>query len=280
MRASGPLLLGLACLLAGCAAERPAGVPFDVPDPADVVRHDLPGFAVWVDRGCLTGDELEALEEELARARERIEGWLGAALAPGEFGRPGERPACPADLQRAAPRKAGTIEVVIVAEGDRCHADAQGIVVTRDHLPRQDATHELVHYLAGASWHPLDEGFAVWLTEELWGPDKGWSLEVRARAYRDLSHRVSLSPEHLRGGMDRRDYDVAGAFVGWLIRTHGKEKFLRLYAGPERDYWTVYGTGERELEDRFWKHVASLRVRHDPAYHTFMAHLSALSGRR
>ena len=264
--------LCLLLLLVACAAPRPAGVPRDVPDPLDVARHEASGFRVWADADCLGDDATQDLLAELASARAKIEAWLGAAAAPGDFRPPGQRAACPADLELGPRRDAGTIEVVVVRRGERCHADAEGITLQVEHLPRKDATHELVHYLAGNSWRPLDAGLAVWLTEEVWGPDKGWPLEIRARAYRDLNLPAELHPRRLDGGMSRRDYDVAGAFVGWLVRTYGKEKLLRLYAGAERDYFTVYGQGEQDLLDRFWKHVAGLPVRHDSAYHAFKAH--------
>lgn len=260
--------------LLGCAAPRPEGVPRDVPDPFSVTRYEEEGFRVWVDRDCLDDDQVEALLEELGRARAGIEAWLGAALAPGDFRPPGQRATCPENLELAPRPATGVVEVVVVRGGERCHADAEGITLQVEHVPRHDPTHELVHYLAGNSWHPIDEGLAVWLTEELWGPDKGWPLEVRARVYRDLNLRAELTPGRLRGGMSRRDYDVAGAFVGWLIRTWGKERFLRLYSGAERDYMTVYGQGELELVDRFWKHLSGLPLRHDPAYHAFKAHLT------
>lgn len=281
MRRALPIVLLLAAsllggwLLSGCAAPpRPAGLPRDVPDPDAVTLWDRDGFRVWVDHDCLDGEQVDALVGELVTARRGIEAWLGAALAPGDFRPPGQRAACPEDLELSPRAPVPTVEVVIVRGGERCHADADGITLQVEHVPRHDPTHELVHFLSGNSWHPIDEGLAVWLTEELWGPDKGWPLEVRARVYRDLNLRAELTPHDLRGGMSRRDYDVGGAFVGWLIRTWGKEKFLRLYCGPERDYMTVYGQGEQELEDRFWKHVAGLPMRQNAAYHAFKAHLT------
>jgi hypothetical protein len=43
------------------------------------------------------------------------------------------------------------VRVIVYATGSRCHADANGVTVVRDHLARRDATHELVHFLAGGS---------------------------------------------------------------------------------------------------------------------------------
>ena len=59
--------------------------------------------------------------------------------------------------------------------------------------------------------------------------------------------------------------------MGWLIESYGKERFLALYAGPQRNYHGVYGMGEQELLFRFWQHVKSLDVRRDASYHAFKA---------
>jgi hypothetical protein len=162
----------------------------------------------------------------------------------------------------------------VVRDGERCHADGDGLTLVAEHLPRRDATHELVHYLAGSSWRPIDEGLAVYLTERLWGADGGVPVKVRARAFLDLSLDVDLDPNALRAGMSRRDYDVAGAFVGWLLEAYGPDRFWRLYAGHVRDYHGNYGVSEAELWERFWRYVRNLEVRHSSAYHAFKAKLS------
>lgn len=268
MRATAVLLL-LGAVLAGCTA-RPADVPSDVPDPGAVARHDAPGFRLWIDRGCLSPVEVEELAAELVRARAFLEDWLGPAMMPGSFRPDGVvRASCPERWDFGPRPPVGTIDVVVLAEGGRCHADREGITVVRRHVARHDATHELVHFLAGTAWPPIDEGLAVYLTERIWGPDKGFPLAVRAKAYRDLSLETYLTPRELEGGMSRRDYDVAGAFCGWLIESFGREAFLRLYAGAARDYYTTYETGERDLMERFWAHVRSQDLRHDSAYLKF-----------
>lgn len=257
--------------LAGCAAP-PATFPADVPDPALCAVEREDHFTLYVDRSCLSDDELEALVDELDRARAWLCDWLGPALAPGDF-RPGgvPRETCPPDWEFGPAPAVAPIDVVVLSRGGRCHADRDGITVIRDHVPRGDATHELVHFLAGSSWHPIDEGLAVWLTEQLVGAEL--PLPSRARVYLDLNLRTFLTPRELGPAMNRRDYDVAGAFVGWLIQSFGKARFLQLYAGPARDYMTVYGVGERELVERFWEHVDRLDVQHDGAYYAFKAYL-------
>lgn len=264
------LLLGVVALL-GCAG-RPEHLPRDVPDPDWVQVFPADGFTYYIDQACLSSAERDALETELARARAKLLAWLGPALAPGDFRPQGEpRQDCPSDWEFGPAPTPGPIDVVVLASGGRCHADRDGITLVHRHLARGDATHELVHYLAGSSWHPLDEGLAVYLTEQLIGPDKGFPLSSRARAYRDLNLVTYLNPRELGEPMSRRDYDVAGAFVGWLIESFGKTRFLRLYAGPARDYMDVYGVSERELVERFWTHVGNLRVRQDSAYYAFIA---------
>ncbi|MEZ6183964.1 MAG: hypothetical protein R3F62_03020 [Planctomycetota bacterium] len=249
------------------------------PDAAlDSELHEAYGFALYVEPGALDDAGRDALVQELDRARERIEGWLGPALAPGDFRPVGTpRAHCPPDWE-FGPRPASPRVPVVVRKTDlRCHADAQGITLGAVHLAERHATHELVHYLAGSSWHPVDEGLAVYLTERLWGGAAGVPLKIRARVYRDLNLKGSLAPRVLHSeGMSRRDYDVSGAFVGWLIETYGKAKFLQLYAGAERNYYGVYLLGERDLLERFWKAIASLDVRGDSDYYRFQARLTDL----
>jgi len=271
LRLALPFSLPVLLLAAGCAVPR-SDLPPDVPDPDDVrVVHDG-GYRLCIDGSCLNADETEALFRELSAARERILAFLGGARAPGDFrGYGTTRPECPSlDPLPLPPR----IDVVVVREGERCHADSDGITLLQSHLPRRDATHELVHFLAGSSWRPIDEGLAVYLTERIWGPDKTIPVKIRARVFSDLNLRVNLEPAAMRRGMSRRDYDVAGAFVGWLIEAFGPERFWTLYHGPVRDYHSAYGRSESELWGRFWRFVRNLEVRHDASYHRYRDRLT------
>ncbi|MBX3467674.1 MAG: hypothetical protein KF878_12385 [Planctomycetes bacterium] len=245
-------------------------------DPSAVEAFPTPRFTLWVQGGCLTPARRAALLDELDRAHDFLTAWLGPAMSPGDFRpRGAPRAACPpTPAGLVASPAVAPIDVVVLPRGERCHADANGITLVPGHLDRRDGTHELVHYLAGSSWHPIDEGLAVYLTERLWGPDRGIPAKVRARVFLDLGLDTDLDPEALaRDGMSRRDYDVAGAFTGWLIESFGKERFFELYAGPQRNYHGVYGQGEKELLFRFWQHVRSLDVRRDGDYHAFKAWL-------
>lgn len=239
-------------------------------DPRHVRLVERGGFRLAIVDGCLDGQERRALLTELETARVRIRQFVGAALAPGDFRAYGEpRASCPGE-RATVPSIPTPIDVVVVPEGGRCHADEHGVTLVASHLSRRDATHELVHYLAGSSWRPLDEGLAVYLTERFWGPAADIPVKIRARAYHDLDLDVDLDPEVLRrDGMSRRDYDVAGAFVGWLIEAYGAAKFWELYAGPVRNYHGVYRRSEAELWERFWRYVRNLDVRHDGRYHAY-----------
>jgi hypothetical protein len=273
-RDAGPFLPLLLLLLSGCAAAPPAGnVPPDVDDPTAVEAFVADDFTIWVEGECISHTRRAALLQELVGARDFLVEWLGAAMAPGDFRPRGiPRAACTPPGAFASPPAVPRIDVVVVPDGDRCHADRDGITLVPRHLDRFDATHELVHYLAGSSWHPIDEGLAVHLTERLRGPERGIPARLRARVFQDLGLDTDLDPVDLaREGMSRRDYDVAGAFVGWLIESYGKERLLQLYAGPERNYHGVYGVGEAELLFRFWQHVRSLDVERDGRYHAFKA---------
>jgi hypothetical protein len=271
------LLVLVGLLLAGCAASPPGSLPPDITRPESVRLLELQGFRLYADRGCLDGYGLKALGAELVSARVYLEAFLGPAMAPADFRGHGEpRANCPESFSFGPLPHAGTIDVVVVPHGDRCHADAAGLTVLRRHLTRHDATHELVHYLAGSSWRPIDEGLAVYLTERLHGPDKGFPIRTRARVYDDLAMRPRLEPsELLHHGMTRKDYDVAGAFVGWLIEVHGKERFFRLYAGAAQNYYGIYGIDELELLERFWRYVRNLDVRDDDAYYGFKRLITA-----
>jgi len=257
-----------------CATPTPVYLPPDVPDPHDVRVSAAKGFRLYVDGGCLNNTEVEGLVSELYKAKAWLLEWLGPKRRPGWFpGRDSPRPACPPDAP--PPAVPASIDVVVIRGGDRCHADTDGITITRRHVARRDATHELAHFLCGSGWKPIDEGLAVYLTERIWGPDDGIPVKIRARVFLDLSLDTNLYPDEARKkGMSRRDYDTAGAFVGWLLEAYAREKFFRLYAGPVRDYHTVYGIGEMELWQRFWQYIDNLDVRKNSAYYAFKAKIA------
>lgn len=265
--------LGVALLLgalSGCASARaPEGPPPDVRDEERVQLYEREGFRFWVEQGATSGAELERLALELVRAREVFVALFGRARAPGDF-RPPSRPRG-YHPQRPAPPLPEWIDVVVLEGGTRCHADEEGLTLLARHLWRRDGTHELVHFLAGSSWRPIDEGLAVYLTEDLWGPERGFSVKVRARVFLDLGLDERLEPPAMRAGMSRLHYDTAGAFVRWLIEAHGWERFWQLYHGPERAYLAAYGVGEVELWRRFWRYIGNLDLADDPAYRAYKA---------
>lgn len=271
--------LALIALLAGCAAQvRPADAPPEAPDEVEVVRGDR--FTLWVERGAIDTPRQAALLRELTRASDAIAAWLGPGARPGDFRAAAQRrpldgaPACPEVWEFGPSPALPHVDVVVRADGERCHADRHGLVLVRRHLDRRDATHELVHWLAGASWRPVDEGLATWLTEATWGPDRT-PVALRARAYLDLALDREVTPDLRPETMTRRDYDIAAAFVGWLVDTFGKPRFLELYHGPPRNYHGVYGQSEADLWRRFWRHIRGLDVRHDGRFHQFKTDVSA-----
>lgn len=260
-------LVGL--LLSGCAGPRaPGDPPPDLPEArnAHVVNGD--DFRIWIASGCLSGAEAQLLLNELQTARGKLLARLGSARFPGDFRSP-DGPRRKYRPQAAPLAVPDPIEVVVVPDKGRCHADAEGITLRAEHLNRRDGTHELVHYLAGSSWRPLDEGLAVYLTEELWGARRGFTSKIRARVYLDLNLARPLRPQELRKGMSRIDYDTAGAFVRWLIEARGRERFWELYHGPTGDYHTVYGQAEVELWEEFWRYIGNLDVRRKSAYYAY-----------
>lgn len=248
-------VLVLALLLAGCAAE-------PVERPLRSTHHD--GF--WIqDDGSLTDAELGKLEAELSSSRAKILAYLGQNAMPADFRSAAERTnvACPVSMPPEV-----RVAVVSGPKG-RCHADETGVTIIKAHLDRKDATHELTHYLAGGSWRPIDEGFAVYMTEKLHGPAAGVPLDTRARAYIDLGMEQGLDRERLRAGMSRCDYDVAGSFVKWLIAERGLDAFMALYHGESGDYHGVYGVPEAELFAKWRESIKALNVRQDGPYYRF-----------
>ncbi len=256
------LVLALALAAAGCASE-----------PGERGRTRIvhgQGFVVLDDASLEPAEEAQLLSE-LADSRTKILHLLGKNAAPGDFRTWKERSeaACPG----APLPPASEIRVAVVKKEGRCHADETGLTIRRDHLKRKDATHELVHYLAGASWRPVDEGLAVWLTEKLQGPAWGVPVDVRARVYFDLGMDDGLDCDRMRLGMNRRDYDLAGSFVRFLIEERGMDAFMALYRSAPGDYHTVFGTPELELLAKWREKIRSMNVRQDASYYRFKDYL-------
>lgn len=248
-----------ALLVVACAAPPPPRAtepaPPSAPAGAELVRGEH--FDLWREPGVLEPSAEARLVAELSRARELVGEWLGPGAGPA-LGPPSD----------GAPR--ARIPVVVIRRGSRSYTDRTAVTLVTQRLANHDATHELVHWLAGPSWRPIDEGLATWLTERLCGDERA-PLEVRARVYADLSQDGKVGTDARPETMSRRDYDVAGAFVGWLVATYGRDAVLALYRGPARDYEGALSTSEAELWRRFWQHIRGLNVRHDGRYHSFKA---------
>lgn len=256
-------LASLVFLLAATGCATPP-----VPTPLRSVRAE--GFLVQ-DDGCLTDPERTALVSELVGSREKILRLLGAAASPGDFRSFDERRTASCPLTQP-----GETRILVLGGGGRCHADESGVTLLHSHIERRDGTHELVHYLAGGSWRPIDEGLAVYLTEKLHGPAWGVTVDVRSRVYLDLGMEGALDQGRLRLGMTRRDYDTAGSFVKFLIDEKGWEKFLDLYQRAPGDYHDVYGISEQELVAKWWQKIRDLNVRQNASYYRFKDHLTSL----
>ncbi len=247
----------LACLsllvLAGCQA----------PEARELRTTHGFGFVVE-DDGTLAPQELERLFSELSSSEKKILAALGRNAQPADFRAPDERAA--ANCPVVAPAET---HVTVVSGSGRCHSDETGLTVLREHLERKDATHELVHYLAGGSWRPVDEGLAVYLTEKICGPAGGIPVDTRARVYLDLSLDTSLDRDRLRNGMSRPDYDLAASFVKWLIEERGIDAFMVLYHGAAGDYHGCFGVPEQELLAKWRDRIRRLDVRQDGSYYRF-----------
>jgi hypothetical protein len=247
-------LVPLVALL-GCVSQETAPRP---------LRATHSGAFKILDDGSLSEKELGALGDELNDSRKKVLALLGPQAFTADFRTPDERgrASCPI----APPME---IRVTVVSGDGRCHADETGVTLLRDHIERKDGTHELIHFLAGGSWRPVDEGLAVYLTEKLQGPSAGVSLDVRARAYMDLSLEQGLDRDRIRNGMSRCDYDCAGSFVKWLIAERGLTLFMALYHGEPGDYHGVYGVSEQELFGEWRDSIRALKIRQDGSYYAF-----------
>jgi hypothetical protein len=257
----------LACLpfllLAGCVA----------PEARELRTTRGFGFVVQ-DDGSLTPQELEKVFSELSSSEKKILAFLGRNAMPSDFRSGEERAAAACPVVPPAETR-----VTVVSGSGRCHSDETGLTILREHLDRKDATHELVHYLAGGSWRPLDEGLAVYLTERIAGPAGGISVDTRARVYLDLSLDSSLDRDRLRSGMSRPDYDLAASFVKWLIEERGIDDFMALYHGASGDYHGCLGVPEQELLAKWRDKIRRLDVRQDGSYYRFKDFMTRSQGR-
>ncbi len=255
MRRAVLLAAATLLLLAGCAAP---------PEPAPIRTTRVAGFAIQ-DDGTLSTKDMDRLSAELTSSQKKVLPILGRHALVADFRPPDERSraGCP------APVPVETKVTVLSGTSGRCHADETGITILRSHLDRKDATHELIHYLAGGSWRPVDEGLAVYLTEKLHGPSGGVSLDVRARAYMDLSMEHGLDRDRLRTGMSRCDYDLAGSFAKFLIEERGLDSYMSLYHGEAGDFHGVYGVSEQELFGKWRQKIKAMNVKQDGSYYRF-----------
>jgi len=259
------LLLVLLGLLSGCAGIGSRDAP-----PSPFERLETSHFRFLIEGGRLDAESRRSLIAEAESSRSKILHWLGAAARPGDFSSPKQRSK---RLAKQVPKSSALekIEVRILSGPGRCQADASGIELRAGHIKRHDLTHELVHYLAGRSWRPINEGLATWLTEKFQGAARGYSVDIRARVYRELSTLRNLDRKRLRGQMSRRDYDVAASFVGFLIERFGKARFLQLYGGVEGNFHGLLGIPETDLFMAWERRVADMSVEDSRAFYRFRA---------
>jgi hypothetical protein len=135
---------------------------------------------------------------------------------------------------------------------------------------RLDPSHELWHIVLGRIGDPpalFNEGLATYMQEgHVW---EGRPVDVTARALLDAGKLVSLSGLLARDEIgSRRDdgevaYPQAASFVGFLIETYGREKFLvscrKLKNGDDDERFKanaaaireIYGQGLEDLEKQW-----------------------------
>lgn len=205
-------------------------------------------------------------------ARRAILAELGPWIRPGDFSLESGNAFAPPPDPSLAPPPIPPIPIRISKRAGRSFTDAQGIDLAISGLPKHELCHELVHYLCGASWQPIDEGLAVHITELIHGPDKGYSCDLRTLVYQELGRLKSLDPARFRNErMSRSDYDSAASFVAFLVRKYGWVRFFQLYQGPPRNYLWVYNRSEDELLEDWKQELEKLQLRRSREYYRFRA---------
>ena len=95
--------------------------------------------------------------------------------------------------------------------------------------------HEVVHVLSGGWGDPpalLAEGLAVWLSGQWQGqPVVTYARTIGARW---LPYATLASTTDFRMGEELRTYAEAGALVGWLLDTRGKDGLRTVYGALNR----------------------------------------------
>lgn len=230
-----------------------------------------------VDR-CLSKTEMKKLLREAHEAKVQLLERIGPYIRPGDFF---EREPKLSMSPPSEPKERGEylpelppIPARVVDRPGRSFTDRQGIEIAKHYIDRHDFTHELVHYLAGSSWAPADEGLACYLTELLWGPEKQASLDLRTLVYVDLNMLRSLKPSRLEKGMTRVDYDASGSFVKFLVKKYGWARFFQLYHGPKGNYLWVFGRSEDDLIYEWRKSLDALNLKRSGDFYRFRARIT------
>ncbi|MDF1662948.1 MAG: hypothetical protein P1V97_14325 [Planctomycetota bacterium] len=227
---------------------------------------------------CLSKAELKKVMREAHEAKVKLLERIGPYIRPGDFYARKRQVSAIAPAKRPTPEEflpdIPPIRARVVDRPGRSFTDKSGIEIAKHYIGRHDVTHELVHYLAGSSWAPADEGLACYLTELLWGPEKKASLDLRVLVYIDLSMLRSLKPSRLEKGMSRVDYDASGSFVKYLVTKYGWDRFFQLYHGPKGNYLWVYGASEDELIYEWRKSLAALKLTRSGDFYRFRARIT------
>lgn len=260
-------LIPALAMLAACAS--PPSSPHEVVSTAHFTIVNL--------ERCLPPRDLRELLSEGNRSRKRLLRLLGSRLRPGAFPQTNAGPPEIAGPSRAAAARrpaAARIRVRVAERPGRCYTHGGGIELVRRHARIYHLTHELVHYLAGASWRPLDEGLAVYLTEKLCGPSNEAPIDTRSLVYWDLKRLEDFDVSPTRSELDRAAYDAAGSFVKFLVDRYGWDRFFELYRGLPGNYHGVYGRPRHELFEEWKASLNRPRLRQTPTYVRFRARIT------
>jgi hypothetical protein len=272
----GPCLLSIMSLLI-CSACNFGGERKSL-TPNEII--ETPHFKFTLVNRCLKIEERKKLLREAHESKVKILELIAPYIRPGDFrpSRSAKAPASPPEPELRTNMdslpQVRQIPVKVMDRSGRSFTDGRGIEVARHYLPRHDMTHELVHYLAGASWAPVDEGLACYITETLKGPDKQAPLHLRVLVYLELNMLRPINPKRLEKGMSRVDYDAAGSFVKFLVEKYGWHRFFQLYQGPKRNYLWIYSKSEHELIYEWRKALDALNLRRSGDFYKFRARLT------
>lgn len=145
--------------------------------------------------------------------------------------------------------------------------DGSGDPGDREYITAHELGHMIIYHRDGAGANlMLSEGIAMYASDEFLRRDRVTTLDDFAEAAylaKRLTPLTTLSAPNagFHGRLvDRLDYDLAGAFVRYLIDTYGWQKFDRVY--PTANYLAAYGEPLPQMNQEWIAFLAARSKQH------------------